>query len=177
MTQENPYQPPKAEVADVQSDDEIELASRWARLGAAIIDGLLMSAIILPIIFSTGYWQNAMSGIRPPFATQLGYALIGLVAYLVLNGYLLHSSGQTIGKRVAGTRIVSVDENRVLPLWKIITLRQLPISAVSQIPVVGPLSTIVDMLFVFRGDKRCIHDLIAGTHVIRATSLWKRRDD
>jgi uncharacterized RDD family membrane protein YckC len=28
------------------------------------------------------------------------------------------------------------------------------------------LLTVIDVLFVFRDDKRCVHDLIAGTKVI-----------
>src|SRR5215831_5418120 len=136
MNQENRYQPPKSEVADVSSDDESELASRWARLGGAIIDGLLVAAVIVPISFATGYMQQAMSGIQPSFGAQLQYALLGLVVYALLQGYLLQKSGQTIGKRVAGTRIVSVYENRILPFWQILVVRQLPISVVSQIPVI-----------------------------------------
>jgi uncharacterized RDD family membrane protein YckC len=31
-----------------------------------------------------------------------------------------------------------------------------------------PLYAIVDALFIFRGDRRCIHDMIAGTRVIEA---------
>jgi uncharacterized RDD family membrane protein YckC len=30
-----------------------------------------------------------------------------------------------------------------------------------------PLFGLVDILFIFREDKRCIHDLIAGTRVIQ----------
>jgi len=176
MTQENRYQPPKAEVADVIATDESQLATRWARLGGSMLDGILMSLVIVPTMFATGYMQSAMSGTQPTFLTQLPYALLGLIAYLVFNGYSLQKSGQTIGKRIAGTRIVSVDESRVLPLWKILTLRQLPIMVVSQIPLVGPLVSLVDTFFVFRSDKRCVHDFIAGTKVVTATSPWKTQD-
>jgi uncharacterized RDD family membrane protein YckC len=30
-----------------------------------------------------------------------------------------------------------------------------------------PFYGLVDVLFIFREDKRCIHDLIAGTHVVQ----------
>ena len=104
---------------------------------------------------------------------QLEYAVLGLLVYSLLQGYLLQKSGQTIGKRVAGTRIVSVDDNRILPFWQILVVRQLPISVVSQIPVIGPILSFVEVLFVFRQDKRCVHDLIAGTKVVKASVAWK----
>ncbi len=34
------FAPPQAEVADVHPDGANQLASRWSRLGAALIDGL-----------------------------------------------------------------------------------------------------------------------------------------
>jgi uncharacterized RDD family membrane protein YckC len=177
MNQENRFQPPKAEVADVRADDETELATRGARFGGAMIDGLLILLVLFPTMMMTGYWQDAMSGKQPSMATQIAYALLGYAAYLVFNGYLLHKSGQTIGKRLVGTRIVSVDENRIIPVWKVLALRQLPFSVVAQIPIVGPLLSLADSLFVFRSDKRCLHDLIAGTKVVQASVTWKAQSE
>ncbi|MEA2700447.1 MAG: hypothetical protein QOI66_4718, partial [Myxococcales bacterium] len=37
---------------------------------------------------------------------------------------------------------------------------------ISAIPYLGGLYALVDALFIFRDDRRCIHDLIAGTRVI-----------
>ena len=34
------------------------------------------------------------------------------------------------------------------------------------IPVLGPLFSLVNVCFIFREDRRCIHDLIAGTQVV-----------
>jgi uncharacterized RDD family membrane protein YckC len=48
----------------------------------------------------------------------------------------------------------------------LILKRYLPISVVSVIPVVGPLLTLIDILFIFRSDRRCVHDLIADTQVL-----------
>jgi len=31
-----------------------------------------------------------------------------------------------------------------------------------------PLYSVVDALFIFRNDRRCIHDLVAGTVVVNA---------
>jgi len=45
-------------------------------------------------------------------------------------------------------------------------VRYIPIWIVGLIPGVGIALTILDALFIFRDDRRCIHDLIAGTKVI-----------
>jgi uncharacterized RDD family membrane protein YckC len=38
---------------------------------------------------------------------------------------------------------------------------------VGVLPFVGPLLSIVNVLLIFRDDRRCGHDLIAGTRVVK----------
>ena len=176
MNQENRYEPPQAEVADMVIVDNGELASRGARFGAAMIDGLIILAVGGPVVFFSGYLEKVIAG-TATYLDQLALAPLGLVTYLVVHGYLLHTSGQTVGKRLVGTRIVSIDDNRILPLWKVILLRFLPITVAGQIPVVGQIAARIDSLFIFRGDRRCLHDLIAGTKVVQASAPWSGPTD
>jgi len=37
---------------------------------------------------------------------------------------------------------------------------------VSQVPQVGGLIGLVDILFIFGKERRCLHDLLAGTRVV-----------
>ena len=39
---------------------------------------------------------------------------------------------------------------------------------VGPIPYIGKFAGFVDILMIFRGDKRCAHDLAAGTQVVTA---------
>ncbi len=165
VQEENPYSPPEAAV-DVDDGNDI-LASRGARLGGAIIDSILSIVVIIPIMFMTGYWQRAATG-EISWTEALGYGLLGIFIFIVLHGYLLAKRGQTIGKVVAETRIVSVDDGKILPFSRVLGLRYLPWFVISQIPLIGPILGLVNVLFIFRSDKRCLHDLIAGTRVIRA---------
>ena len=96
------------------------------------------------------------------------FAVLGLAIFAILHGYLLMKYGQTIGKRLVGTRIVSVHTGRIIPFWKVFFVRYLPVSIAAQVPLAGQLLVIINYLFIFRKDKRCIHDLIAGTRVIKA---------
>lgn len=109
MEDHNPYRAPDAVVADVAAASEGELASLGERLGGAIIDGLISLAIVLPIMFATGYFQGAMSGNVPGFGTQLLYIAMGFAIFCLVQGYPLAQSGQTWGKRVMKTRIVGLN--------------------------------------------------------------------
>ncbi len=160
----NPYRPPEADLAVEQKIDS-ELASLGKRLGGAIIDAMLSLLIFFPIIFATGYWEDAMSG-EVNIISTIMFGMLGFLVFVILHGYLLHTSGQTIGKRLVGTRIVSVADNKILPLGRLLALRVLPVWVASQIPLVGGLLGIIDALFIFGKDRRCVHDKIAGTKVI-----------
>jgi len=84
---------------------------------------------------------------------------------LILQGYLLFNYGQTIGKHYMGTRIENLDGTKA-DLKKILLLRILPMSLCSIIPAVGQFITgIVNPLFIFGKEKRCLHDYIAKTKV------------
>lgn len=165
MSEDNLYAAPEADIAPNESG---QLAGRGIRLGGAIIDGLLAMAIIFPVMFMSGYWDRAMMGEESIMDAAL-IAGVGVIAFLVLQGYLLANYGQTIGKRILGTRIVSVEDDNILPFGKVISLRYLPIWLVSVIPILGPIVSLVDPIFIFREDRRCIHDLIAGTKVVVAS--------
>ncbi len=166
MNEQNPYAPPKADVADLEPTQS-NLASRGLRLGGAIIDAIISWITIFPLMYYSGFWQSAMAG-DVNFGLQLTLSAVSLVIFLVLNGYLLSKRGQTIGKRLVGTRIVSVTDEQILPLSKVFVLRYLPISLIAQVPLIGNLIALVNVLFIFRDDRRCLHDLIAGTKVINA---------
>jgi uncharacterized RDD family membrane protein YckC len=164
MDEDNVYSPP---AADLEISQGSILASRWARLAGSLVDGIVSMIILGPVMYFTGFWERAMSG-EVPILDTIIYGLLGLVVYLVLNGYLLSKHGQTIGKLVLGTKIISVETNEILPLWKVFVVRYLPLAVLANLPLIGPLIVMIDSLFIFRKDKRCVHDLIAGTKVIKA---------
>jgi len=163
---ENPYLAPESEITMPPTDGEAELATLGQRLAGALIDGLIMMAVNFPIMVLTGYWSKATTG-EVGFGNTLIFTLLGMVVYFLLNGKLLASKGQTIGKKLMKTQIVSSETNTIIPLKKIFTHRVLPVTVVNSIPFIGGFFALADAFFVFRKDRRCIHDLIAGTRVIQ----------
>ncbi|MEW6747963.1 MAG: RDD family protein [Planctomycetota bacterium] len=143
------------------------LASRWKRLGGALIDGLLATAIIIPIMLATGVLQRAFGGEGMTIGEQVAFFIVGWVVFLILNGYLLLNRGQTMGKVAMKTKIVDLSGN--LPNFgKILGLRYLILALVARIPFVGSLAGLVNALCIFGKERRCLHDYLAGTRVVEA---------
>jgi len=169
MDEHNPYADPTTRIGDAVDGPPDALASRWVRLGAAILDTLLLLAILLPLQWVGGFLPAAInasrSGYSLPTGTLILWGALGLIVFIVVQGWPLHQSGQTWGKRVMDIRIVDLDGNKP-PFWRLIALRYLPLQAVGQIPFLGPLVGLVNVLLIFRADRRCLHDHIAGTKVI-----------
>lgn len=169
MEEHNPYRAPESAVALQTADTD--LAGYGERLAAALIDGVIAMCVTLPAMWFGGFFKTvmdaAMTGAQPPFTLTLTWAFIGLAIFLAIQGYPLHAQGQTWGKRALGIRIVALDGSRV-PFASLIARRYLPIHAVALVPFVGNLLVLIDILFIFRRDRRCVHDLIAGTRVVKA---------
>lgn len=158
----NPYQAPSASLSMEPVSEAVELASLGERLIAAIIDVVIQMAVLLAILFAMGMLNNSLIGVFDRVGTVVWIAL-AFANYVLLNGYLLQTSGQTIGKKVLSIRIVNL-ENELVPIHTILLLRYLPMTAIGTF---FNLISFIDVLFVFRADRRCIHDFIAGTKVIK----------
>ena len=163
----NPYQAPRASIS--RRDDEP--AERIERLAAVLIDGVLNLIVVAPVAWIGGYWQrvtdSARAGEQLPILYVTMWAAIGFVIFIAMQGVPLSRTGQTWGKRVMRIRIAAMDGS-VPPLGRLLALRYAPVNFVGVIPVVGALAVLVDSMMVFRHDRRCAHDLIAGTRVVRA---------
>lgn len=162
-------------------DDEIVPASlRWRRLPAALIDGTLKSICYLPITVPLArfLFTQARSGKMLTFSeistatnelvnTHVGQALPLLGLLVAVQLFLLTTRGQSVGKYVLGLRIVRIADNAPAGFRQAFLLRGAAPFVIEQIPVAGFFFWMVDSAFIFRADQRCVHDLIAGTKVVR----------
>jgi len=166
----NPYEPPAADALEpgiTRADDSPQhLASLGQRWLAAMIDGLLAAIVVAPIQYKLGVFAKYAAKVEPNFWENAGWAAIYFAAWLVENGYFLATSSQTIGKRMVGIRIENVAGGRTA-FWKLVLVRNLPFSCIGQIPVIGVVLVLADPLLIFRKDRRCLHDHLAGTQVVR----------
>lgn len=162
----NPFAPPSSMPAQGGFEGGPPLARRLTRLVAVIIDGAIMLAVTIPVFLGFGVNQG------PPDTFSIvgfvGQLLFGIVVYLAIHGYLLATRGQSVGKYLLGIKIVDAESYEILDFGKLVGLRIVPVWLVSAIPIIGGLLAMVDALFIFQENRRCVHDLIAGTIVVEA---------
>jgi len=167
----NPYEPPASGLEAAPQEPEVfaELAERGTRFVAAMIDGFIGGIISFGIVFGFGIYDKIVAAELP--ASELALVTLGgFVIFLLVHGYTLAKSGQTLGKKVMNIQIVSAIDGKILPLIPVAALRYLPVTVASAIPIVGQLISLVNILFIFRSDRRCIHDHIAKTKVVRLST-------
>jgi uncharacterized RDD family membrane protein YckC len=171
------FAPPKSEVADIVPVDDVK-AGRGSRLGAAIIDSLIIFlpmtpayAKAVPLIASAAPgMQRTAFAVWGVIASTGGWFYVGVlwvVVMLIINGVLAYRNGQSIAKKLLGIKDVRTDGSRA-SFARIFWLRNVVNSAITFVPLVGSLYGLIDVLFIFGSAKRCIHDYIADTIVIRA---------
>jgi uncharacterized RDD family membrane protein YckC len=150
-----------------ENQEDAQLASRGKRLAAAIIDIIIFLPLIIIIASPLGLIDTEVTEEPPPFDLEqtLQLFIIGQVLFLLVQGYLLHSRGQTIGKVLLKIQIVATNGD-MLGLGKLYFVRYFVFSLLAQIPVIGAVVALANILFIFGKEKKCLHDRLAGTKVI-----------
>lgn len=123
-------------------------AQRGNRLLASIID-----TACFVVMYLIAYAIN-----EPLFVV---FGIAGLVGYQM---YLLTTLGQTIGKKAMNIKIVKTDTEENGGFVTNVLIRGILNGIIGFVPFYA----LVDILFIFREDRRCIHDLIASTRVVEA---------
>jgi len=173
---DNPYAPPSTigciDTPAVHANDE--LAGRFTRFASAMVDGILLMAITMPVMFATGFVARTQAQ-QVGFLEQIAMSLLGIGVMLAMNGYLLATRGQSIGKILTKIQIVDAQSGGLLPFHRVYVYRylwMLPlVFVVALIPgtvddILVNVVAIVDVLFIFGGARRCLHDYIAGSKVV-----------
>ena len=132
---------------------------------AACADAIIGMIIAVPFWILSGMWVFIKSGTAAPYTYTLSASVYGFLGFALIHYYFLNKNGQTIGKMLLNIRIVSIDD-RPIGGAGLLLKRYLPMSMISLVPFIGSLLALVDVLFIFRKDRRCVHDLIARTKVV-----------
>ena len=142
----------------------MELADRTDRLLAAIID----RAVYLPFFLIATILVPGMKRSSEVVVPVLILMVTLPLALFVYQVWLVSTTGQTIGKKAMKIRIVKVPDLSQGGFVANFLLRSLAMYVIGAVPVAGSILMIANPLFIFRDDRRCIHDHVAGTCVIKA---------
>lgn len=160
------YTAPQSQL-NLEAETSNILASRWSRMFASLLDTLVIMIVLVPVMYSTGAFDGIAKGIEPSLGYNLAVGALGLLVFVIANGKLLISNGQTIGKKILGIKIVDL-EGGVPDFSKHLLKRYAVYFIPGQVPIAGQLFSIVNILFIFGKQKRCVHDYAAGTKVVRS---------
>ncbi|MEY3609331.1 MAG: hypothetical protein RLZZ447_2119 [Verrucomicrobiota bacterium] len=172
--------------------EPLTLASPWSRLLARCADGFLELLAAVPALVVLG--PDLMKVLQAVVAASRDgeFNLEGLettrlmpalalftalqLALLGIQIFLLTSRGQSLGKILLGVRVVRADDGEKPGFLRAWLLRELPSGTIQGllqlVPIVGFFLRFAfvttNYLMIFREDRRCLHDFIAGTRVVRA---------
>lgn len=169
----NVYAPTEVHIEDVAPAGQRPLATLGSRLAASFIDNLVLMVPLYAVVFGVygSLFQPFLDAQARGGSYLFGFSLVtgalGAAFYAIINWKLLNGGGQTVGKKLIGIRIVRSDGSPV-GARHVLLRRYLPLAVVSQIPIVGMLLAMVDSLFIFRASRKCLHDDIADTIVVKA---------
>lgn len=178
---------------EVRRDNELpamEPASRLARLMAKLVDFAMF--IIPAVIFWTTLMEKPLEAIMTDAQTNpeaflktmqsqmqkmqdTGNATVSLMSGLmnilmVTNAVLLTLRGQTLGKLLLRVQIVRSSDGGRAGFIRAVLLRAVLFPVMSFMMYLHPLAQmllLLDVLLIFRQDRRCLHDFVADTRVIK----------
>jgi uncharacterized RDD family membrane protein YckC len=149
-----------------------ELAGRGARLLAWFLDGVIAGLMIyVPALIVAAATGGLEQLDRPEsevdFAALTGPIVVGCVGFIAwawITTLLVARYGQTMAKRLLDIRVVRSDGSKA-SLGRIFWLRN--VVGIGLLSVI-PLYSLIDPLFIFGERRKCIHDLVADTIVVKA---------
>jgi uncharacterized RDD family membrane protein YckC len=156
-----PYSAPDAlGIAPVRVSRQQTSASCGSRLASFLMDTALLLLVLLPLVLSVTVFEPRSKGADSTFFLSF----FGIIALAIYQMVLLSRNGQTLGKRAMSIRIVRSIDGGNPGFRRVVGLRFL----VNVLMWMVPIYALLDVLYIFSKEKRCLHDHIAGTKVVEA---------
>jgi uncharacterized RDD family membrane protein YckC len=160
------FAPPQSYVAD-PATGEMVLATRGTRFLSALVDGIIGAAVVwavymIPPLGALLAEQEA----RSLWAWNPLSLLVGTAVFLLVQGWPLLTRGQTLGKMLFKLRIVRSDGSKP-DAWRLLGLRYGIGLLMGLNTVIVMIYSLIDSLLIFRASRKCLHDSIADTQVIK----------
>jgi uncharacterized RDD family membrane protein YckC len=147
------------------------LAGWWSRVGAALVDALILLVPALIIGIAIGaYRSSGDSRLGLQFATSAIALVIAFGYYAVTMTRAGARNGQTIGHQVAGIRVIRTNGSPVdvgLVLVRQTLIQGILFGWISGIVLFIP--SLLNYLWpLWDQESRALHDMMANTRVVKA---------
>ena len=160
----------------VASTGQYQLAGWWSRVGAALIDGLIIGVGALIIIalfgsvFSVGFFDSDETGVIALIVgLMLSFFAIAIVALLYAPLMMDRTNGKTLGRMAMGIRVVRANGQRMTFGWAM--LREVAVKALLfgfAGSLTFGLANLADVLWPLWDDEnRALHDFIVDTRTVK----------
>lgn len=185
-TATDPFAPPQASVEIEHTG--IDLAGRGQRLLAAILDGTVVAIVVVVAGFIAAWSASSSDGDAALSLEQVVRHMGPITLMLVLavvgaNVYTLATRSASLGKVMIGIHIAR-PSGEPAGFWRIVILRSwvwgLAIHLADKVGAAVGLDAgedyeltlgtglwLVGVLFIFGSSRRCLHDFLADTVVVR----------
>jgi uncharacterized RDD family membrane protein YckC len=152
------------------------LAGWWSRVGAALIDGIIIGIGALLIValfgsvFSVGFFASDEAGVVSLIVgLLLSFLAIAIVALLYAPLMMARTNGKTLGRMVVGIRVIRASGQPMTFGWAM--LREVAIKALLfgfLSSLTFGLASLADVLWPLWDDEnRALHDFIVDTRVVK----------
>jgi uncharacterized RDD family membrane protein YckC len=155
-----------------------QLAGWWSRVGAQLIDGLVIGVastiiiVLLVAIGATGFLANDTAGWIGVVLTSL-FAGLAVLAVVICYAPLMmaKTNGQTLGRMATGIRVVRANGKPMdfgYAMLREVAVKWLLFNVVGGSVTFG-LAWLVDVLWpLWDEENRALHDMVVDSRVIRA---------
>jgi uncharacterized RDD family membrane protein YckC len=153
-----------------------QLAGWWSRVGATLIDGLIIGVgalVILAIfgsVFSVGFFHSEETGVAALIVGLLfSFVAISIVALLYAPLMMDRTNGKTLGRMAMGIRVVRANGQPMTFGWAM--LREVAVKALLfgfASSLTFGLASLADVLWPLWDDEnRALHDFVVDTRTVR----------
>jgi uncharacterized RDD family membrane protein YckC len=157
-------------------DGRYALASWWSRVGAQLIDGLLIGAVALVLFlplgaaFGVGFADDSDATVWAAIAGLLLWVLCtAIISFLYAPILMARTNGKTVGRMVLGIRVVRTSGEHIS--FGFALMREVLIKTVI-FGIAGSftagLAPLLDVLWpLWDEENRALHDFIVNTRVVK----------
>jgi len=164
-------------VAPVHGHDDVfgryVLAGWWSRVGAAIIDGIIVGVgamiLFLPLV-AAGLNVESDAGVIALVGASIVWVLcVSIVAMLYAPAMMSRTNGKTLGRMVTNIRVVRAGGEPMtfgFALLREVLIKSILVGIIGAIT--GGIASLLDVLWpLWDEQNRALHDFVVNTRVVK----------